>query len=91
MGGQQPSVTVTTALCNGGQKVVPNLVDTLTPSADGTSKDVGTARTTWTSALFTGGLTTNPAGGANNLTVISQDRTAYTCMSANTSVVVTAP
>ena len=84
-------MTLTTATCNGGKKVVPNLVDTLTPTPDGTNKTVGQAKTAWTSAGFTTTATTNPAGGANTLTVTDQSQTAYTCQSANANVVVTAP
>ena len=84
VGGQQPAVTATTATCSGRKAVIPNLVDTLTPSANGTNKTVGQARTTWTSAGFTGALTTTPAGGANGLTVLTENnQVAYTC--ANTS------
>src|SRR5204863_4800249 len=76
--GQQPSVNVTVATCSGGKKVVPNLVDTLNPSADGTNKTVLQARTAW-QVDFTGAFTTSPAAAANSLTVVQQGITAYSC------------
>jgi Flp pilus assembly protein TadG len=78
--GQQPSVTVTTATsCTATKPVIPNLVDTLTPSADGTNKTVLVAKTTWTAAGFTNPPSTNPAGAGNSLSVVTQNQTAYTC------------
>lgn len=87
VGGQQPAVTATTATCSGSNAVIPNLVDTLAPSADGTNKTVGQSRTTWQNAGFTGALTTTPAGGANGLTTFTQNnRVAYTCAATNSAV-----
>lgn len=86
--GQQPTVTLSTSACTGNKKVVPNLVDTLTPSADSTSKTVGQARTAWTAAGLTGAVTTNPAGQLDAATSITQDQTAYSCANANTNVTV---
>jgi TadE-like protein. len=87
--GQQPSVTVTTATpCTGSKLVVPNLVDTLTPSADGSSKTVLQAKNLWAAAGFTGALTTAPAGGANTLSVLNQSLTAYTCDNASSPVTI---
>jgi Flp pilus assembly protein TadG len=89
--GQQPSVTVTTATaCTVAKPVFPNLVDTLSPSADGSNKTVGQAKTTWTTAGFlVTNLTTNPAGAANSLSAVSQTQTAYTCANnVNASVTV---
>ena len=89
--GQQPSVTITTAACTGGKTVVPNLVDMLNPTADGSAKAVTQAQAVWTAAGFTGALTTNPAGALGTATVTSQSQTAYTCMAPTTGVLVTAP
>lgn len=89
VGGTQPNVSITTALCS-GKKVVPNLVDNLSP-ADGNPKTVTTAQAVWTAAGFTGALTTNPAGALGTTTVSSQTQTAYTCQNANSTVTVTAP
>ncbi len=86
--GTQKTLTLTTATCSGGQQVVPNLVDTLTPTADGTNKTVLQAKTLWPLAGFSGAITTTPAAAANTLSAITQNRLAYTCMAANTTVVV---
>lgn len=87
--GQQPSVTVTTATpCQGSKLVVPNLVDTLRPSADSSSKTVLEAESLWTAAGFTGAVTTDPAGAANTLSVLRQSLTAYTCANANSTVTI---
>jgi hypothetical protein len=90
--GQDPAVNATTATCANNKYVVPNLVDTLAPTADGTNKTVLQARTTWQNVLtgtaFSGTFTTVPAGAANTLHTFTQNQTAYTCMSANTTVTV---
>ncbi len=86
VGGTQRNVTVTTATCSGSQRVIPNLVDTLTPSADGSNKTVAQARATWTAAGFTSIPATTPPGAPITQTAITQNRLAYTCMNANTSV-----
>ena len=86
--GQQQTVALTTSSCSGGKLVVPNLVDTLAPNPDSTSKTVGQARTAWTSAGFTGTFTTSPAGQLDTATSITQDQTAYSCANANTNVTV---
>ena len=87
--GQQPAVTVTTNTCGGGTPVVvPNLVDTLAPTADGTGKTVGQSKALWTAAGFTGAVTTSPAGAANAMTSITQSVTAYSCAKANATVTV---
>jgi len=88
--GQQPSVTVTTATdCSGGKLVIPNLVDTLRPSADGSNKTVLQARNLWAAAGFTGALTTSPAGAANDLSSVTQSlaATAYTCANSASATV----
>ena len=67
--GQQQTVTVTTSAvstCSAGQKVVPNLVDTLDPSADGTNKTIGQAKAAWAAAGFTGAFNSIPAGVTNS-------------------------
>ncbi len=87
--GQQPSVTVTTSTCSSGKKVVPNMVDTLNPTADGSNKTVAQGRTTWQTD-FTGGFTTNPVGAADTFHVIAQGQQAYSCMNATTSATVSA-
>ena len=68
----------------------PNLVDTLSPSADGSNKTVLQAKTTWTTAGFLiANLSTNPAGAANSLSAVSQTQTAYTCAAnVNATVIV---
>ncbi len=86
--GTQKTLTLTTATCGGSNRVVPNLVDTLNPAANGTNKTVLQAKTLWPLASFTGAITTTPAAAANTLSVITQNRLAYTCMNANTTVVV---
>ena len=87
--GQQPSVTATTSTCTSGKKVVPNMVDTLNPSADRSNKTVTQGRTTWQTD-FTGSFTTNPVGAADSLSVIAQGQQAYSCMNATTSATVSA-
>ncbi len=89
LSGQQPAVTVTTATaCTVAKPVIPNLVDTLSPSADGSNKTVLQAKTTWTTAGFINPATTNPAGAANSMSAVSQTQTAYTC-AANVNANVT--
>ena len=93
VGGQQPNVTVTTATaCTASKPVVPNLVNVLDPSADGSSKTVGQAKALWTAASFTGAVSTTPAGAPNGATVVTQDQLAYTCANnTNQTVAVGAP
>ena len=90
--GTQPSVIATLNTCSGGQKVVPNLVDTLSPAADGTSKTVSQAQTLWGAGGFTpANLTTSPAGALGSKTVTTQSLSAYSCKAATSSATVTAP
>ena len=87
--GQQPNVTITTATaCTAGRPVIPNLVNVLDPTADGSSKTVGQARALWTAAGFSGAVTTTPAAAPNGNTVLTQDELAYTCAN-NTNETVT--
>jgi hypothetical protein len=86
--GTQTSLTLTTATCSGGQIVVPNVVDTLTPIADGTNKTVLQAKNLWPLAGFSGAVTTSPAGAANTLSAITQNQLAYACTNSNSTVVV---
>lgn len=89
VGGTQRNLTVTTATCSGGKPVVPNLVDTLTPAADGSNKTVLQAKALWTAAGFTGAATTSPAGAANTLSAVTQNQLAYSCASnANQTVLI---
>jgi hypothetical protein len=88
VGGTQRNVTVTTATCSGTRPVIPNLVDTLDPSADGSNKTIGQAKSTWTAAGFTSAATTSPAGAPNGQTAITQTQTAYACAN-NTNANVT--
>lgn len=90
VGGTQPAVTVTTATaCTASKPVIPNLVNVLDPTADGSSKTVGQARTLWTDAGLNGAVSTSPAGAANGQTVLSQSEIAYTCANnANAAVTV---
>ena len=83
-------MTVTTSTCSGGQKVVPDLVDTLDPSADGTNKTVGQAKAAWTAVGFTGAFNSIPAGVTNSHHILTQDRTAYTCRNTSSDVTASA-
>lgn len=89
--GQHPSVTISTATCSPGYTVVPNLVDTLSPSADQSAKTVSQAHSVWTAAGFSGTFSTNPAGALGTAAVTAQDQPAYTCLAPATGVTVTAP
>ena len=89
--GQQPSVSITTATCSVGNLVVPNLVDVLSPSANGSPKTVSVSQPLWTAAGFTGAFTTNPAGAAGTTTISAQTQPAYSCQPAGSSVAVNAP
>ncbi len=86
--GTQPAVNAITSTCNGGKKVVPNLVDNLGGSADGT---VGRAKANWPAAGFTGGLTVNPAGAPDDRAVTTQTLAPYACQAASSGITVTAP
>jgi Flp pilus assembly protein TadG len=88
VGGTQSNMTLTTATCSGGQLPIPNLVDTLNPTADGTNKTVLQAKTAWPLAGFIGAITTTPVAATNGMSAITQNRLAYTCMPTNTTVVV---
>jgi Flp pilus assembly protein TadG len=85
VGGQQRSVTVKTDTCGGSNAVVPNLVDTLHPSADGTNKTVAQAQALWPAASFTGFFASTPPAG---VTVDQQSVTAYSCAGTNSTVTV---
>jgi hypothetical protein len=86
--GTQTTLTLTTATCAVGQVVVPNVVDTLTPSANGTNKTILQAKTLWPLAGFTGAVSTSPAGAANSQSAITQNQLAYACTNSNSTVVV---
>jgi Flp pilus assembly protein TadG len=88
VGGNQTSVTVTTATCASGRPLVPNLVDRLNPSPDGTNKNVGQAKALWTAAGFTSVARTSPSSASNSQTAITQTQRAYTCAN-NSNVNVT--
>jgi hypothetical protein len=89
LGGTQPAVTVTTAICSGAGPVIPNLVNTLAPTPDGSSKTVGEAKTLWLAAGFTNPASTSPSGASNSLQAITQSEIAYTCANnANETVTV---
>jgi Flp pilus assembly protein TadG len=90
--GTHPSVGVTVGTCTAGLKVVPNVVDTLSPSADGTTQQVSQSKNTWQNAGFNNAnYTTNPAGASGSAKVTSQSVSAYSCAAATASVTVTAP
>jgi Flp pilus assembly protein TadG len=93
VGGQQPNVTVTTATaCTASKPVMPNVVNVLDPTADGTSKTVGQAKALWAAAGFSGTVSTTPAGAPNSATVVTQNQLAYTCANnASQAVTVGAP
>jgi hypothetical protein len=84
-GNGDPNVTITTRTCSGGDLVVPNLVDTLSPP-DGSRKTVGQARTLWSAAGFTGSFTTVPSNAGSSTSVLTQSLDAYTCEAPDTSV-----
>jgi len=88
---QSVQVTVTDAsACNpAGQKVIPNLVDTLTPTPDNTNQTVAQARARWNPS-FTGAFTTVPGSAVDTAKVIRQpnNRAAYTCAQPTTAVTV---
>jgi Flp pilus assembly protein TadG len=90
LGGQQTSLTITTAPCSSG-KVVPNLVDTLTPAANGIDKTVTQAQALWSSAGFTGPFMTSPTGALGTTLVTAESVTPYTCLAPTTGVTVGAP
>jgi hypothetical protein len=82
--GGQPAVQVITQDCTASRRVMPNLVDTLSPSADKTNKTLPQAQAAWSASTITGTLTAVPNVAANF--VAAQDVTAYTCVSPSTSV-----
>jgi len=88
--GGQTSVTITTdqAACTSGQAITPNLVDTLTPTADETNKTVGQSKAIYSAAGFTGAVTTTPGSALDSWTSLTQNRTAYTCNSTSQSVTI---
>ncbi len=86
--GGDPNVTISTGTCNPGKKVVPNLVDTLTPTPDGSNKTVGQAKAMWPAAGFSGTVTTNPVGAPNTDMSITQNQVAYSCQNTNTNVTI---
>jgi hypothetical protein len=92
VGGTQPTVTVSLASCSTGQRVIPDLVDTLNPTADGTTQTVSQSKNAWQNAGFNNSnYATTPAGASGSAKVTTQDKTAYTCQSASGNVTVTAP
>jgi len=82
-----PSFRVTTADCAATSRVVPNLVDTLVPTADRTNKTVSQAQSSWTGAGLTGTLTANPNVATNY--VLRQTERAYTCVAPTTNAAIT--
>ncbi|MEO8229803.1 MAG: TadE family protein [Chloroflexota bacterium] len=84
--GGDPSVDITTETCADPKRVVPNLVDTLAPSADGSWKTVGQARALWQSAGFVGSFSTVPSSAPSNTQVRTQNVTAYTCENVDQNV-----
>jgi Flp pilus assembly protein TadG len=87
IGGQQ-TVHVTTQDCDTSKRVMPNLVDTLTPSANKTNKTLAQAQAAWEASKITGTLTASPALPTDYF-VGEQNVTAYTCVNANASAGVT--
>ena len=77
-GGGDPEVQITTRTCSGGELVVPNLVDGLTPP-DGSRKTVGAARQLWSGAGFTGSFITIPSSAPSGRSVLAQNVDAYGC------------
>lgn len=84
--GGDPTVEITTETCTDPERVVPNLVDTLSPSPDGSRKNVGQARTMWQGAGFVGSFSTVPASAPSGTPVLTQDVTAYTCENTDQDV-----
>jgi hypothetical protein len=85
-GGGDPSVRITTRTCRNATLVVPNLVDRLSPSPDGSRKTVGQARSLWQAAGFNGSFSTVPANAGNSVSVLTQSVVAYSCQAAGQSV-----
>ena len=68
--GTQPNVTVTVATCGSGLKPVPNLVDTLSPTPDGTNKTFSQAKNAWQTEGFDGNnVASSPAGASGSAKV----------------------
>lgn len=88
--GGDPTVAITTETCTNPMLVVPNLVDTLSPAADGSRKDVGGARSLWQSSGFAGPLSTVPSNAQSGASVLTQSVTAYTCQDTSQAVQATA-
>lgn len=80
----QQAVRVITQNCDATKRVMPNLVDTLTPSADKTNKTLADAQAAWTASTITGELTLIPNAGTNF--VLDQDKRAYSCVDPDTDV-----
>lgn len=68
--------TVTVAPCGGSNRVVPNLIG-LTKAA---------AQTAWTTAGFTGALST--WSGSNSATTVAQSQQAYACLVPGTTITI---
>ena len=83
VGGQQ-AVRVTTQNCDATKRVMPNLVDTLTPNADKTNRSLLVAKALWAATGFTGTLTATPDIDADF--VRDQSVTAYSCVNATQNV-----
>lgn len=81
----QQTVRVITQDCTSTKRVMPNLVDTLTPSADKSNKTLVQAQAAWAASTITGTLTATPASPDTNF-VRDQDQRAYSCVDANTNV-----
>jgi TadE-like protein len=82
-----PTVQVTTQDCSTTKRVMPNLVDTLVPSADKSNKTLSQAEAAWTASTVGGTLAPTPNVLTNFVT--SQSVGAYTCVNTGTNVAVT--
>jgi Flp pilus assembly protein TadG len=94
VGGQQ-AVQISVAACGGSpnNRPVPNLVDVLSPTPDGTRNTVAQAQALWGPVVsgFTGALSTNPPAAPGTNGVISQSVTAFSCQNSTSGITVTAP
>jgi hypothetical protein len=84
--GGDPTVAITTETCTNPMLVVPNLVDTLAPAADGSQKNVDQARSLWQGSGFAGPFSTVPGNAQGRASVLSQTVTAYTCADTNQGI-----
>ncbi len=76
-GNNSATATVVVSSCTGTNRTVPNLIGIVKTAV----------ASTWTAAGFTGSVTT--WSGQNSATVVTQNRTAFSCIASNSTVTVT--